>query len=1072
MVDYAAITNEHRLDYGRKVAHYGRILADMLYSDRTHFIYELLQNAEDAGAKWIAFALYNDRLEVRHNGRPFNENDVRAICSIGEGTKADDMTKVGKFGIGFKSVYAHTRSPNIHSDGEHFVIIDFVFPEACTPIDTNSGETLIIIPFDRGGSEAQMSYDHIAKRLSALNSQTLLFLHSVQEIKWDIVNHKSGHYLRQTRQIDASSARWIDILDEFATVENWLVFSSSVSFDNHLLRVEIAFSIETNPNSGKMKIRRITNSKLVVFFPTGKQVHFNFLMQGPYRTTPSRDNIVQNHPLNQALIKETGHLIFIIADKLLMLGLLDANAIDVLRAETPPTQDWEFKPIYSSIINAFMSKKILPTTTGKFVTASDAKLARSQELNTLFDEQRLPLLFPANPTVSWLHESITRDNFPNLHHFLREQIKIEEITPEKLVGLPTLPDLIVMQSDEWLIKFYTFLLGRPALWDYAYCPLRKVAFIRLENGTHVKPFKGDNNEPNVYLPVEGRDTAFPTVRKQIIENVEARKFLERLGLREPDVTAEVLELILPKYEGSEIDVDDDTYLSDLEAMVDALSQEDSIQKNTLVERIAMTTVILSKNALKEGLWYTTPKFAIEKNGEFDFLYYDDEDAYYINEIIPERIIQIFKDNGLLRPSPIRAGIPDWKERIQVASRHGWHVRGLKGFDPNCKVEGLERALSKITVERAKAIWNQLLLPHKHHICGVVEISTRQTFEGSRNEERISPMGKLVRQMVWLPDKVGQFHIPSQLHLDDLPNGFVHDEMLAMNLGMIPLTAKKLADEYGIEPDELKWFSQLSSERRRALMGKQSTNHITVTDSPSHSPNQELHSDELSNGALQKIDYENELSSTFDRSGHKALTNNLEEQHDVGNPQRRMDRIKEQIAQSHTGERNTDKTSPTNNVDLPAQLSESAGVMLETLTHFKIMTASVVSTNRWQGKDPQTRTFLLQQYAGQCQICGETFPRRKDGQAYFEGVYMVQRSKGQWIDRPGNVLCLCANHAAQFLHGSVEGDTFVDQVLSSQTNSSEYRFNLELCGKTTLIRFTQRHLLDLMALLEYSQANKL
>jgi len=1063
MTDYAAITNEHRLDYGRKVANYGRILADMLYSDRTHFIYELLQNAEDAGANWIAFALFHDRLEVSHNGRPFNEDDVRAICSIGEGTKVDDMTKVGKFGIGFKSVYAHTRSPNIHSDGEHFVIIDFVFPEACTPVETKSGETLIIIPFDRGMTETRMSYDHIAKRLSALNSQTLLFLHSVQEIKWNIVNHKSGHYLRQTRQIDDSSARWIDILDEGAKVENWLVFSSSVNFDNHLLRVEIAFSIETNPKSGKMKIRRITDSKLVVFFPTEKQVHFNFIMQGPYRTTPSRDNIVQNHPLNQALIKETGHLIFIIADKLLMLGLLDANAIDVLKADMPPPQNWEFEPIYSSIINAFKSKKILPAISGKFVTANDAKLARSQELITLFDEQRLPLLFPETPSVSWLHESITRDNFPNLHHFLREQIRIDEITPEKLVGLSTLPQLIVMQSDEWLTKFYTFLLNRPALWWDLSSPLHRVAFIRLENGTHVKPFKDDHHEPNVYLPTEGRETAFPTVRKRIFENDEAREFLERLGLREPDVTAEVMELILPKYEGSEIDVDDDTYLNDLEAMADALSQEDSIQKNILIERIAKTHVILSKKAFQEGVWYTTPKFAIEKNGEFDFLYYDDEDAYYIDEIIPERIIQIFKNNELSRPSPIRAGIPDWKERIRVTSTHGWHVRGLKGFDPNCEVDGLGRALNTFNVERSKSIWNQLLLPHKHHICGVVEISTRQTFEGSWTEERISPMGKLVRQMVWLPDKDGLFYIPSQLHLDDLPDGFVHDEILAMKLGMIPSTAKKLADEYGIQPDELKWFSKLSSEERRALIESQNPNHITFNNS-NLVPNQELRTDELSSGSRQMIDYQDELLSTFDRSGHKALTNNLEEQQGIGNPQRRIDRIKEKIAQAYTDEQNTDQTFPTNYVNLSPQLSDAGEV--------RAMNALVVSTNRWEGKDPQTRTFLLQQYAGQCQICGETFPRRKDGQAYFEGVYMVQRSKGQWIDRPGNVLCLCANHAAQFLYGSVESDTFIDQVLSSQTNSSEYQFNMELCGKTILIRFTQRHLLDLRALLESSQANNM
>ena len=41
----------------------------------------------------------------------FNERDVRGVCGVGEGTKAEDLTQIGKFGIGFKSVYAYTFNP-------------------------------------------------------------------------------------------------------------------------------------------------------------------------------------------------------------------------------------------------------------------------------------------------------------------------------------------------------------------------------------------------------------------------------------------------------------------------------------------------------------------------------------------------------------------------------------------------------------------------------------------------------------------------------------------------------------------------------------------------------------------------------------------------------------------------------------------------------------------------------------------------------------------------------------------------------------------------------------------------
>src|SRR5947209_15232114 len=109
--DYATISAENIVKYGTEVSFYGSDFADR-YTERTHFIFELLQNAEDAlrwreeaepGAQFprnVTFRLFPDHLEVTHSGLPFSEDHVRAICSIKRGTKA-------KFGIGFKSVYAY-----------------------------------------------------------------------------------------------------------------------------------------------------------------------------------------------------------------------------------------------------------------------------------------------------------------------------------------------------------------------------------------------------------------------------------------------------------------------------------------------------------------------------------------------------------------------------------------------------------------------------------------------------------------------------------------------------------------------------------------------------------------------------------------------------------------------------------------------------------------------------------------------------------------------------------------------------------------------------------------------------
>ncbi|MDB4650144.1 hypothetical protein OAE37_00090 [Pirellulaceae bacterium] len=46
-----------------------------------------------------------------------------------------------------------------------------------------------------------------------------------------------------------------------------------------------------------------------MFFPTEKETHFVFLVQGPYRTTPSRDNVPTDDSRDQKLIQRTAALL-------------------------------------------------------------------------------------------------------------------------------------------------------------------------------------------------------------------------------------------------------------------------------------------------------------------------------------------------------------------------------------------------------------------------------------------------------------------------------------------------------------------------------------------------------------------------------------------------------------------------------------------------------------------------------------------------------------------------------------------------------------------------------------------
>ena len=124
--DYEEIRSDNIKRYGTDIGRIGPMLLANRYDERTHFIFELLQNAEDALARLlklgssraVSFYLEPNSLRVSHYGDPFTEKDVRSICGIDESTKK--INEIGRFGIGFKSVYAFTERPEIHSGTEDF----------------------------------------------------------------------------------------------------------------------------------------------------------------------------------------------------------------------------------------------------------------------------------------------------------------------------------------------------------------------------------------------------------------------------------------------------------------------------------------------------------------------------------------------------------------------------------------------------------------------------------------------------------------------------------------------------------------------------------------------------------------------------------------------------------------------------------------------------------------------------------------------------------------------------------------------------------------------------------------
>ena len=115
------VQNENNFDLGSIIAG--------LYSKKSHFIYELIQNAEDENATAVNFYLYKDKLVFEHNSKNyFTIEDIVSITSVGNSTKKGEENTIGKFGIGFKSVFNITDRPEIHSGEYHFAIESFIVP--------------------------------------------------------------------------------------------------------------------------------------------------------------------------------------------------------------------------------------------------------------------------------------------------------------------------------------------------------------------------------------------------------------------------------------------------------------------------------------------------------------------------------------------------------------------------------------------------------------------------------------------------------------------------------------------------------------------------------------------------------------------------------------------------------------------------------------------------------------------------------------------------------------------------------------------------------------------------------
>lgn len=441
--DYIAIREDNEKRYGSDIGRIGPMLLADRYDDRTHFIFELLQNAEDSlkkrapwgGPREIAFALDDKSLTVSHFGRPFDEADVRGICGIAESTK--DEHSIGRFGIGFKSVYTFTDRPEIHSGAECFAIENYVWPTAAKPRERKTDETQIWLPLKADDTTARVELE---KGFLNLGPGSLLFLKQIEQIGWSIQGGASGVYMRSAPETLGPHVRRIAVIGQETgrpdVDQTWLVFDREVfSADGEAVgSVEVAFSIvRAESDEGGWILQPIASSPLIVFFPTVLSTHLGFLVQGPYRTTPSRDNIPKGDPWNQHLVQETAKLLVDAVRWLRdedLLGVSGLRCLPLNEALFPKGS--MFAPLFEAVREALKTEPLLPKFGGGYVEAARAKLARTQEIRDLIDPGQIAALFGGEASA-WLTGDITQDRTPDVRDYVMDELDVSEVTPVSLV---------------------------------------------------------------------------------------------------------------------------------------------------------------------------------------------------------------------------------------------------------------------------------------------------------------------------------------------------------------------------------------------------------------------------------------------------------------------------------------------------------------------------------------------------------------------------------------------------------------------------------------------------------------
>lgn len=812
------------------------------YSDSAHFVYELLQNADDAKATQVTLELTKEGLWFKHNGavrfsisNPDDETKdalagrlghINAITSIGNSSKIDAQ-KIGKFGIGFKAVFAYSLSPHIYDDHFNFRLENYIVPVEITPIGNKRkrGETLFFFPFNHPEKQAERAFEEIEEKMLSLVCP-VLFLNHLQRITWVAPKNKGIYSKKTLKRVVFGDIEALLVENKNGSDKKniWLFARQLPAVE---LRILVGFWVD---ESNKLMPAQ---ENAFCFFQTKEDTKLGFVVQAPFLLTDSREGIKAGEKWNEELVQQLAHLA---AESLCLLKKIgetekkqwiDDHIFEVIPYRESyflPASDKSkisFKPLYESLFQAFQTEAILPARQGKYFASAKAYWAADAEIVELFSDEQVSELM-GNPDSGWVFVSKTYRNVGAANRALEmylTAIVARIVHPETLVRKMSAA-FIESQTDAWLLRFYAYLGERKSLWLEA--AKRPVALNQHRKA--VIPFDPDTGTPNLFLPTEHGANSHDTIYKKLLADKEVLAFFRDWGLDSPDLKTSIFKEIIPFYaENNNNNVlnNKKQLLSHLEAFLAYYQNCPVLSQKPFLEALREIAFVVAVTPKKNSEKYLLkPKQVYLKNEKLLAYFADANDVFLLDEAFYKSFIQSDKktifyqfltDVGL-------SAVPKINEISLTINTENKTLFGLKDIEISNKyvenqklidktLDGLTAYLNQsISLEKSLLLW-EFLLSHLQQnpyiLNGIFEFVPRRA-QFAQLKYFDSSIILTLRNEKWLYQQNGSLQPASALDQNNL-HPIYPRQMTAADTLLALLDIKKTSIEL-----------QLSAEQQLAL----------------------------------------------------------------------------------------------------------------------------------------------------------------------------------------------------------------------------------------------------------------